>query len=301
MAIRAGFTSNPDPAVREEYQQLIAAEAELSAELNALRDQPATTRDGHPLPLYAKAGLLTDIATVRDSGAEGIGLYRTEFAFMVRESFPSEDEQYQIYRQMLAALTPRPVVMRTLDIGGDKTLPYFPIEEKNPFLGWRGMRFTLDHPEIFLTQLRAMLRANAAFNNLRILFPMITTVEEVEEALRLLDQAHRELREDGWPAARPPIGVMIEVPSAAWQAAQLARGGLPVGRHQRPDPVSAGGGSRQRPYRRLVRQPASGGAENHCAYHRGRASRRSIGQSYVERWRPTPARRCCCWGWARIA
>ena len=213
----------PDPAVREEYRQLIAAEAELSAELNALRDQPTVTRDGHPLSLYAKAGLLTDIATVRDSGAEGIGLYRTEFAFMVRESFPSEDEQYQIYRQMLAALTPRPVVMRTLDIGGDKTLPYFPIEEKNPFLGWRGMRFTLDHPEIFLTQLRAMLRANAESNNLRILFPMITTVEEVEEALRLLDQAHRELREEGWPATRPPIGVMIEVPSAAWQAAQLAR------------------------------------------------------------------------------
>ncbi len=213
----------PDPAVREEYRQLIAAEAELSVELNALRDQPAVTRDGHPLSLYAKAGLLTDIATVRDSGAEGIGLYRTEFAFMVRESFPSEDEQYQIYRQMLVALAPRPVVMRTLDIGGDKALPYFSIEEKNPFLGWRGMRFTLDHPEIFLTQLRAMLRANAGPNNLRILFPMITTVEEVEEALRLLEQAHRELREDGWPATRPPIGVMIEVPSAAWQTAQLAR------------------------------------------------------------------------------
>ncbi len=213
----------PDPAVCEEYRQLIAAEAELSAELNALRDQPAVTRDGHPLSLYAKAGLLADIATVRDSGAEGIGLYRTEFAFMVRESFPSEDEQCQIYRQMLAALTPRPVVMRTLDIGGDKALPYFSIEEKNPFLGWRGMRFTLDHPEIFLTQLRAMLRANAGPNNLRILFPMITTIEEVEEALRLLDQAHRELREDGWPTARPQVGVMIEVPSAAWQTAQLAR------------------------------------------------------------------------------
>ncbi|MDG4554755.1 MAG: phosphoenolpyruvate--protein phosphotransferase [Candidatus Competibacter sp.] len=213
----------PDPAVREEYRQLIADEAELSAELNALRDQPAVTRDGYPLSLYAKAGLLADIATVRDSGAGGIGLYRTEFAFMVRESFPSEDEQCRIYRQMLTALTPRPVVMRTLDIGGDKTLPYFSIEEKNPFLGWRGMRFTLDHPEIFLTQLRAMLRANAGPNNLRILFPMITTVEEVEEALRLLDQAHRELREEGLPTARPPVGVMIEVPSAAWQAAQLAR------------------------------------------------------------------------------
>ena len=214
---------NPDPAMREEYQQLIAAEAELSAELSELRDLPATTRDGYHIPLYAKAGLLTDIAAAQDSGAEGIGLYRTEFAYMVRESFPSEEEQCQIYRRMLAAFNPKPVVMRTLDIGGDKTLPYFSIEEKNPFLGWRGMRFTLDHPDIFLTQLRSMLRANAGLSNLRILFPMITTVEEVDEALRLLERAHRELREDGWPATRPEVGVMIEVPSAAWQATQLAQ------------------------------------------------------------------------------
>ncbi|MDS4070329.1 MAG: phosphoenolpyruvate--protein phosphotransferase [Candidatus Competibacter sp.] len=214
---------NPDSSMREEYRHLIAAEVELSAELGELRGLPTTTQDGHHIPLYAKAGLLADIAAARDSGAEGIGLYRTEFAFMVRESFPCEEEQCQIYRQMLAAFTPQPVVMRTLDIGGDKTLPYFGIDENNPFLGWRGMRFTLDHPDIFLTQLRAMLRANAGLNNLRILFPMITTIEEVDEALRLLNQAHRELREDGWPAARPQVGVMIEVPSAAWQAAQLAQ------------------------------------------------------------------------------
>ena len=214
---------NPDAAVREEYRRLLAAEAELSAELGELRDLPATTLDGYRLPLHAKAGLLSDIATARDCGADGIGLYRTEFAFMIRDSFPSEDEQCQLYRQMLAAFAPKPVVMRTLDIGGDKCLPYFTIDEKNPFLGWRGMRFTLDHPDIFLTQLRAMLRANAGLGNLRVLFPMITTVEEVDEALRLLDQAHRELEEDGWPAGRPRVGAMIEVPSAAWQAAQLAR------------------------------------------------------------------------------
>lgn len=214
---------NPDPAMRQEYQQLLAAEAELTVELRELRDLSATTRDGHRIPLYVKAGLLTDITVAQDCGADGVGLYRTEFAFMVRESFPSEDEQSDIYRQMLAAFTPQPVVMRTLDIGGDKTLPYFKIEENNPFLGWRGMRFTLDHPDLFLTQLRAMLRANAGLNNLRILFPMITTVEEVEEALRLLERAHQELQEEGWPTARPEVGVMIEVPSAAWQAGQLAR------------------------------------------------------------------------------
>jgi len=214
---------NPDPAMRQEYQQLLAAEVELTVELQGLRNLPATTRDGHRLPLYVKAGLLTDIDAAHDCGADGVGLYRTEFAFMVRESFPSEDEQHQIYRRMLAAFAPQPVVMRTLDIGGDKTLPYFKIEENNPFLGWRGMRFTLDHPDIFLTQLRAMLRANAELQNLHLLFPMITTVEEVDEALRLLNQAHQELQEEGCPATRPEVGVMIEVPAAAWQAGQLAR------------------------------------------------------------------------------
>jgi phosphotransferase system enzyme I (PtsP) len=214
---------NPDSTLRAEYQRIMIADAELSAELGKLHDLPAETRDGCPITLYVKAGLPTDIAAARKVGAEGIGLYRTEFAFMVRESFPSEDEQYQLYREMLAAFAPLPVVMRTLDIGGDKTLPYFAIAESNPFLGWRGMRFTLDHPDIFLTQLRAMLRANAGLGNLRILFPMITTVEEVDEALRLLACADRELREDGHAARRPPVGVMIEVPSAAWQAEQLAR------------------------------------------------------------------------------
>ena len=183
MCIRDRVYVNPDAATRAEYRQLMDTEAALTAGLGGLRDLPAETQDGYHIPLYAKAGLLTDIVAARESGAEGIGLYRTEFAYMVRESFPSEDEQCQIYRRMLAAFAPQPVVMRTLDIGGDKTLPYFTIEENNPFLGWRGMRFTLDHPEIFVTQLRAMLRANVELDNLRILFPMITTVEELDDCL----------------------------------------------------------------------------------------------------------------------
>ena len=214
---------NPDPVTLAEYQRIMTADAKLTAELGELRDLPAETRDGHRIPLYAKAGLPTDVTAARTVGAEGIGLYRTEFAFMVRESFPNEDEQYQLYREMLAAFAPWPVVMRTLDIGGDKNLPYFAIVESNPFLGWRGIRFTLDHPDIFLTQLRAMLRANAGLDNLRILFPMITTVEEVDEALRLLARAERELRADGHVVVHPPVGVMIEVPSAAWQTEQLAQ------------------------------------------------------------------------------
>ena len=108
--------------------------------------------------------------------------YRTEFPFMVRQRFPGEDEQYQVYRQVLEAFAPRPVTLRTLDIGGDKALPYFPIDEDNPFLGWRGIRITLDHPEIFLVQLRAMMRANVGLNNLQIMLPMISDVSEVDEA-----------------------------------------------------------------------------------------------------------------------
>ena len=214
---------NPDPATRAEYQRIMTADARLAAELGGLRDLPAETQDGYRIPLYAKAGLPTDVATARTVGVEGIGLYRTEFAFMVRESFPSEEEQLALYRPVLTAFAPRPVVMRTLDIGGDKTLPYFAITESNPFLGWRGIRFTLDHPDIFLTQLRALLRANLGLDNLRILFPMVTTVEEVDEALRLLARAERELREEGHAVTHPSVGVMIEVPSAAWQTAQLAQ------------------------------------------------------------------------------
>lgn len=214
---------HPNAMLRKEYRALLAANAALTAQLQNLRDLPAMTADGHRLPLYAKAGVLTDIAVAKNCGADGVGLYRTEFVYMVRDSFPSEDEQYTAYRSMLSAFAPQPVVMRTLDIGGDKTLPYFKIQESNPFLGWRGMRFTLDHPELFITQLRAMLRANAECNNLRVLFPMISTVEEVDEALRLFTQAEQELTEQGYPQARPEIGVMIEVPSAAWQARQLAQ------------------------------------------------------------------------------
>lgn len=124
---------------------------------------------------------------------------------------------------MLSAFYPRPVTLRTLDIGGDKPLPYFPLTEDNPFLGWRGIRVTLDHPEIFLTQVRAMLRANAGLDNLRVLFPMISTVGELDEACRLLDRAAAELREEGLDISRPQLGAMIEVPSAVYLAESLAR------------------------------------------------------------------------------
>lgn len=213
----------PSGAVREEFLRLARQEQLLTSDLQELRDLPATTPDGVRVPLYANTGLLSDISPSLNCGAEGIGLYRTEFPFMIRERFPSEDEQRDIYHQALMAFAPLPVTLRTLDIGGDKALPYFPVSEDNPFLGWRGIRITLDHPEIFLTQLRAMLRASIGLNNLQILLPMISSVSELDEARVLIDQACRELREEGADFPRPPIGVMIEVPSAVYQTEALAR------------------------------------------------------------------------------
>jgi len=214
---------SPPPAVRLEYARLAEEEAELSSELMALRDQPATTKDGVHIPLYANTGLVSDITPSLHSGADGIGLYRTEFPFMVRQQFPGEDEQYQIYREVLWAFAPRPVTLRTLDVGGDKALPYFPIHEENPFLGWRGIRITLDHPEIFLVQARAMMRASVGLDNLSILLPMISTVPELVEAKILLQRAYDELVEEGINVNKPRTGVMIEVPSAVYQADSLAK------------------------------------------------------------------------------
>jgi phosphotransferase system enzyme I (PtsP) len=166
---------------------------------------------------------MVDVARSLEQGAEGVGLYRTEVPFLLRDRFPSEEEQRQIYREQLEAFAPRSVTMRTLDIGGDKALPYFPIEEENPFLGWRGIRVTLDHPEIFLAQVRAMLKANEGLGNLRIMLPMVCNTAEVDEALELIDRSHRELRQDGLKGDLPPIGVMVEVPAAVYQARALAR------------------------------------------------------------------------------
>ncbi|HHH36336.1 MAG TPA: phosphoenolpyruvate--protein phosphotransferase [Gammaproteobacteria bacterium] len=214
---------SPPPAIREEYQRLAREEEELVAGLEALREQPAVTPDGVRVPIYANTGLLADITPSLTRGAEGVGLYRTEFPFMIRNRFPGEEEQRQIYRQVLEAFSPRPVVLRTLDIGGDKSLPYFPIQEDNPFLGWRGIRITLDHPEIFVVQLRAILRASKGLDNLRLLLPMVSHVGEVDEALKLVGRVHHELVESGEAVKLPEIGVMVEVPSTVYQIDDLAR------------------------------------------------------------------------------
>lgn len=214
------YISPPDNILKE-YSRLISQEEELSQEIKELSDKPATTIDNVNIPLYANSGLVADITPSKESGAEGIGLYRTEYPFMIRQRFPGEEEQSKIYREVMEAFAPRPVVLRTLDIGGDKSLSYFPIEEDNPFLGWRGIRVTLDHPEIFMIQLRAMLIASSGLNNLSILFPMVSKVSEVEDAITLLERAYNELLAEGHEIEMPKIGVMVEVPSIVFQIKQI--------------------------------------------------------------------------------
>ncbi len=214
---------NPGAEFRARFEDMLAEDAALSADLESLRDEPCETLDGKRMPLWVNTGLMADVTRSLDQGAEGVGLYRTEVPFLLRERFPSEEEQRQIYRNQLEAFAPKPVTMRTLDIGGDKALPYFPIEEENPFLGWRGIRVTLDHPEIFLVQTRAMLKASEGLNNLRIMLPMVSNISELDEALEFIHRAHREVLEEGADIELPPIGVMVEVPSAVYQASALAR------------------------------------------------------------------------------
>lgn len=212
----------PSKKLQQNYNKLIAEQRKLAANLEELRDLPGQTKDGYNIALWVNTGLAADAGLSLTVGAEGVGLYRTEIPFMKRDRFPTEDEQYALYRQVLSAFAPRPVIMRTLDIGGDKALPYFPVEEDNPFLGWRGIRITLDHPEIFLMQVRAMLRANHELNNLSIMLPMISDVGEAEEALEIIQQAFEEVSSE-LTINKPRIGVMIEVPSAIYQAHALAK------------------------------------------------------------------------------
>ncbi len=214
---------SPSKALLAEYKQLVQEEDELNQSLISLRDKPAETTDNYRISLQVNTGLAMDSGLSMSVGAEGVGLYRSEVPFMSRDRFPSEDEQYIIYRQTLKAFAPRSVTMRTLDIGGDKVLSYFPVEEDNPYLGWRGIRVTLDHPDVFLLQVRAMMRANEGLNNLSIMLPMITTLSEVDEAIYLINQAYAELLEEGCQIVKPELGVMIEVPAAVYQARELAK------------------------------------------------------------------------------
>jgi phosphotransferase system enzyme I (PtsP) len=209
---------DPNESVLSEYTTYFEEEAAIEQELLGLKNEEAITLDRHHISLYVNSGLMADHTPSLRSGAEGVGLYRTEIPFQIRDRFPSEEEQYHIYRDVLETFKGKPVVLRTLDVGGDKPLNYFPIKEANPFLGWRGIRITLDHPEIFITQVRAMMRANMGIDNLQILLPMISGQSELDDSLILIHRVKDELEEEmGKHLEFPTVGAMIEVPSAVYQ------------------------------------------------------------------------------------
>ncbi len=212
----------PNSALLAEYQALQNEEFELSQMVEGELLKEACTKDGIHLEILLNAGLSLDNNVVINKGVNGIGLYRTEIQFLLQHRFPSEDEQVQQYRTVLNSYSNKKVIMRTLDVGGDKALPYLPIKEENPFLGWRGIRFTLDHPEIFLIQLRSMLRASIGLDNLRIMLPMIASCQELDEALELIEQAYQDVNTLYKNVRKPEIGIMVEVPSMIYLLPMVA-------------------------------------------------------------------------------
>lgn len=220
---RGELLVDPETVLLQEYQRLITEENELTRLVEDGVDSPAALKSGERVQVMLNAGLSPEHEQQLGSRIDGIGLYRTEIPFMLQSGFPSEEEQVAQYQGMLQMFNEKPVTLRTLDVGADKQLPYMPISEENPCLGWRGIRITLDQPEIFLVQVRAMLRANAATGNLSILLPMITSIDEIDEARRLIDRAGREVEEVlGYELPKLRIGVMIEVPSMVFMMGHLA-------------------------------------------------------------------------------
>jgi phosphocarrier protein FPr len=214
----------PNEELVAEYVRRSAERKEEAREARTRAAEPALTRDGQAIEVVANIGSPNDVQAALANGAEGVGLLRTEFLFLERESMPSEDEQYEVYSRIAAALEGRPLVLRTLDVGADKPLPYVPTEpEANPFLGVRGIRLALARPELLETQLRAALRT-AAEHPLKLMFPMVATLEEYRQARAALERARDELERAGWSAmpGELEVGVMVEVPAAALAAEAFA-------------------------------------------------------------------------------
>jgi phosphoenolpyruvate-protein phosphotransferase (PTS system enzyme I) len=214
--------ADPDHDTVVEFERKQEAITEEQAVLAEFKHVEARTRDGQRIEVAANIGSAEEAESALEWGAEGVGLFRTEFLFMERPELPSEDEQYGAYRKVAEAFGERPVIIRTLDVGGDKDLPGVDQpEEENPFLGWRGIRMCLDVPELFKPQLRAILRA-ASHGNLRIMFPMIVDTVELHAAKELIQECRRELENEGTQFGEVDIGVMVETPAAAIRAADLA-------------------------------------------------------------------------------
>jgi len=215
---------DPTPETLAQYAKVESRRAKVTAQLKELRETTSTTRDGRHIVLSANIELPQDVAAVVANGAEGIGLYRTEFLYLNRPTLPTEDEQYEIYRKVAERVRPNPLIIRTFDLGGDKLAPgtVDNADELNPFLGWRAIRFCLENIEIFKTQLRAILRASAV-GNVKIMFPMISGLDELRRSIAVLEDCKEELRGSKIDVAeRLEVGAMIEIPSAAICANVLA-------------------------------------------------------------------------------
>ncbi|KEY60244.1 phosphoenolpyruvate-protein phosphotransferase PtsI [Serratia sp. DD3] len=215
---------NPTADVIEQLKAIHNQYVSEKNELAKLKDLPAITLDGHQVEVCANIGTVRDVAGAERNGAEGVGLYRTEFLFMDRDSLPTEDEQFLAYKAVAQAMGSQAVIVRTMDIGGDKDLPYMNLpKEENPFLGWRAIRIAMDRREILHAQLRAILRASA-FGKLRIMFPMIISVEEVRDLKGELETLKAQLRQEGKEFDESiEVGVMVETPAAAVVAHHLAK------------------------------------------------------------------------------
>jgi phosphotransferase system enzyme I (PtsP) len=214
---------NPLETVQEEYQRLQQDQDRELCRLEKYRDQPTVTSDGEKITLRANIGLISDINVAKRFGAEGVGLYRTEFPYMARGDFPSRNDQYELYSRVVKEFEGKPVTIRTLDIGGDKGLPYFsPPKEDNPFMGWRSVRVSLDNRDIFRTQIAAILMAGC-HGPVKLLFPMISSLDETRACLEVVQEAKDSLTAEGIEYAdQVPLGVMIEVPAAVRLIPQLA-------------------------------------------------------------------------------
>ncbi|MHD0398091.1 phosphoenolpyruvate--protein phosphotransferase [Staphylococcus simulans] len=215
---------NPSDEVVAQYQEKRDNFFKDKQELQKLRDAESVTEDGHHVELAANIGTPNDLPGVIENGAEGIGLYRTEFLYMGRDQMPTEDEQFEAYKTVLETMEGKRVVVRTLDIGGDKELPYLDLpEEMNPFLGYRAIRLCLDQPDIFRPQLRALLRASV-YGKLNIMFPMVATIQEFRDAKALLEEERQNLKNEGVEVSDDiELGIMVEIPSTAALADVFAK------------------------------------------------------------------------------
>jgi phosphotransferase system enzyme I (PtsI)/phosphotransferase system enzyme I (PtsP) len=204
----------PEGELLKEYKKISKDQRLLDRSLATNVGLPSETLDGVSIDLFANAGLQADMRPGLRNGAQGVGLFRTEIPFMIRQSLPTENEQADVYRELVNVYQNKPVYIRTLDIGADKPLPYLPhVSEENPVLGLRGVRFTLDNAQLMMTQFRAIMRAAEGSENVSVILPMIGSTHELDQSIYLLNEAYEELLEEGYLVCKPKLGVMLEIPA----------------------------------------------------------------------------------------